>query len=1175
MKIITLPVVSLMLVGWVEQRETHRIGKVYDGFRLSLLPIILLLLIISFASGNVFADTTTTPPPPNPTNYNTSQDITKDNLQAKIDALTARKGLDEALKSRMIAVYQSAQDELNNIKAFNERESAFKTAIQQAPDLTKKLQKDIDQASEPPPKPNEDDFTKIPVEELTQRLIIEEDKAKQLDEQISKLSNELIEEQTNRPNLIRQERLNAKQELDEANKAIQDAMANSDSDSDAKLAQDAQQIYLKTQIDAKTAKLNMLDAETLSYAPRLGILKTRLQLLGLQKDAITPVIATIENVLSDLQQQEEKDRQDALSQAEKDLAGKPVVIQEVTRENIQYSQQLQTVNGKISHYTEEKTTADKQISDIDANYSSAAKKIDLASLSPPLGKILHEQRRNLLNQDKFISQSESIQTETATTNLEQLAVEDKLKQIDDLDAYLKQKMDLNVDKKLPRQDRMKIQAELRVLLNYQEELLTKLSVAYNTYLRTLGDFDFVRQQKHSKIERFALYLDERLLWVRSSETVFADTIVSEMYRSTLWLLSPSNWKSVLINIANLPAKNPFLTLFALLNIGALLLAKNWAKQRLKLISTKVGTIYTDRFSYTLEALVYTMILVAPLPLTIAYIGWFLSNMPSGDFTQDIGMGLNRIALLLFFFQFFYRLFEPAGIMRKHFQWQENSAALMHKQFAWLRFVVIPCGFIIRATLASGVPAYSDNLGRLALNISAFATVLALTKLLHPRHGLLQYIVIQHAGWGRFIRYVCYVAAFTPLIIIGFSVTGYYLSAVELQQQLASTLLLIFIIHIFYEMVLRWLTLADRQLVIKNIQQKRKQTANSEKSTSVTAGSEDPVLPIQDEQIDIPEVNEQTKSILNVFACFSLIVSFWMIWKNIFPAFSFLENIELWQNKIIVNNKEIYQSITLVNLFLAGIYAFIAVVSVRNFSGVMELLVFRRVAMETGSRYAVNQLAKYTLTTIGFFCVANELGFNWSQVQWLVAALSVGLGFGLQEIFANFVSGIILLFERPIRVGDTVTIGNVSGKVSRIHMRATTLIDFDQKELIVPNKTFITTQLVNWTLSDAITRVVISVGISYGSDIVLAQKVMLDAVQETPLVLKDPAPSVMLIEFGDSALEFSVRVFVSETANRMPATHELHIHLEKALREHNIEISVPQQDIHIRSLPSEWYDDKAV
>jgi len=108
----------------------------------------------------------------------------------------------------------------------------------------------------------------------------------------------------------------------------------------------------------------------------------------------------------------------------------------------------------------------------------------------------------------------------------------------------------------------------------------------------------------------------------------------------------------------------------------------------------------------------------------------------------------------------------------------------------------------------------------------------------------------------------------------------------------------------------------------------------------------------------------------------------------------------------------------------------------------------------------------------------------------VAALSVGLGFGLQEIFANMVSGIILLFERPIRVGDTVTIDGITGKVIRIKMRATTLIDMDQKDLIVPNKTFITNQLVNWTLSDPVTRVVIPVGIAYGSDVELAHRLCL-------------------------------------------------------------------------------------
>jgi potassium efflux system protein len=164
-----------------------------------------------------------------------------------------------------------------------------------------------------------------------------------------------------------------------------------------------------------------------------------------------------------------------------------------------------------------------------------------------------------------------------------------------------------------------------------------------------------------------------------------------------------------------------------------------------------------------------------------------------------------------------------------------------------------------------------------------------------------------------------------------------------------------------------------------------------------------------------------------------------------------------------------------------------------------------------------------------------------------------------------VSGIILLFERPIRVGDTVTIGTITGKVSRIQMRATTLIDLDQKDLIVPNKTFITSQLINWTLSDPITRVVIPVGIAYDSDIDLAYQVMIDTVKSTPMVLEEPEPSVLMIGFGDSSLNFSIRIFVSELPNRLPVMHDLHFRLVKALREHGIEIPFPQRDIHIRSV----------
>jgi potassium efflux system protein len=193
-----------------------------------------------------------------------------------------------------------------------------------------------------------------------------------------------------------------------------------------------------------------------------------------------------------------------------------------------------------------------------------------------------------------------------------------------------------------------------------------------------------------------------------------------------------------------------------------------------------------------------------------------------------------------------------------------------------------------------------------------------------------------------------------------------------------------------------------------------------------------------------------------------------------------------------------------------------------------------------------------------------LGGNWSRIQWLVAAMGVGLGFGLQEIFANFVSGLIILFERPIRIGDTVTVADVTGVVTRVQARATTVTDFDRKEVVIPNKTVITERVVNWTLSDPITRVVLKVGVAYGSDTAVTCESILKAVRSVPCVLADPAPSVFFLSFGDSSLDFQARFFVDGVDQRIRATHDVLTAIERELRQAGIEIPFPQRDVHLKS-----------
>ena len=226
-----------------------------------------------------------------------------------------------------------------------------------------------------------------------------------------------------------------------------------------------------------------------------------------------------------------------------------------------------------------------------------------------------------------------------------------------------------------------------------------------------------------------------------------------------------------------------------------------------------------------------------------------------------------------------------------------------------------------------------------------------------------------------------------------------------------------------------------------------------------------------------------------------------------------------------------ESVTIGNLLTALLVAMITWIAVRNVPGLLEMTVLERLPMDTAGRFAVSTLARYAMVVIGTVWASSLIGIGWSKVQWLATALTFGLAFGLQEIFANFIAGLIILFERPVRVGDMVTIEKVTGIVSRIRIRATTIVNSDRKEFIVPNKEFITGRLLNWTLSDTINRIVINVGVAYGSDTELAQALLLQAAHDHPAVLRDPSPSASFEEFGKSSLRLVLRCFLPNLTER--------------------------------------------
>ncbi|MGR9099076.1 MAG: mechanosensitive ion channel domain-containing protein [Gammaproteobacteria bacterium] len=1083
-------------------------------------------------------------------------EITAEALQGKIELLKSKQNLSEETKTRILMIYHEIEDSLDEKKEYDEQIDNFQNALKMLPLRLKNLSADIEHKEQQLKNRTPENFSSFPTDEIEQRLVIEKSRLSELNTEINQLEQR-INEQSGRSAKILEEINAARSELEKI------AVPKDLAPPEAKAESEALQWRMQAGTKALNVKLKMLELEGISLPLRLQKMKYDLQVLNIRRDGLTLLIKEIEEHLIERTQVEADRTEREMLLAEKEASGKHVLIQEATRENIRLSRTLQLVNKKMEKIGGEKAKLEALNKLIEKDYQSAERKINLAGLSPALGNILRVQRRDLPTREGFKALSKNIQNETALASLEQFKLEDMQKRLSDTGVMLQSMMDERLEPDASDEDKLMIRTELRLLLNNQRELVNKLYAVYSNYARSLVELDFAKQQLLSRAEKFADFLDRRLLWV-PSDRALDRVFLAELYRSALWLLSPVNWKAAAVDLFAGARTFPLVSILFLAAIGALRFFKTKLKTNFRDIQKKASKPYTDKFSYTLSSMFLILLLVLPAPLFLLLCGGLLELLAdSAPFSKNLAAGFYKAAFPLLILQYFYKLFSPEGIVQNQFQWSPETVNLLHRQLNWLRFVAVPALFFIGL---SGQDIFSQNaiaLGRVGLIVAMLAMSYVMHVFLNPGKGVfVNFYESNPRSLVTKLRHVWYaVGVLTPVVIVGFTVAGYYLSALELEQRLVLSIRLVFAAVLVHALAIRWMALANRRLALQNARQKRKIQEQASKQAA-TGGEGSPVI---DEQLlDIPKINTQTRRLLTVTVMLFLLAGFWVVWKDILPAFSILDQIVLWRHVEVVDSQETLSPVTLVNLLLALLYGFVAVVVMRNLSGLLELLLAGKLAVEAGSRYAINQLMQYTVAGIAFVGVANELGGSWKQVQWLVAALGVGLGFGLQEIFANMVSGIILLFERPIRVGDTVSVGDITGKVNRIQMRATQIIDWDQKEVIVPNKTFITDRLVNWTLTDPTTRVVIPLGIAYDSDVELAFKVITETVKNTPLVLEEPEPSIYFVGFGESSLDFTIRAYVRELSNRLPLTNELHLRLLKALRENGIEIPFPQRDLHIRS-----------
>jgi small-conductance mechanosensitive channel len=261
------------------------------------------------------------------------------------------------------------------------------------------------------------------------------------------------------------------------------------------------------------------------------------------------------------------------------------------------------------------------------------------------------------------------------------------------------------------------------------------------------------------------------------------------------------------------------------------------------------------------------------------------------------------------------------------------------------------------------------------------------------------------------------------------------------------------------------------------------------------------------------------------------------------------------------------SLSSMGLLFAALILFLTLILTRLGRYIIAEKIFVETDLEPGLQDSVTTISIYMMWGLGLILALSVLGVSTTSLAVVFGALSIGIGFGLQAIFNNFVSGIILLFERPIQVGDAVEVQGIWGTVKKINVRATVVQTFDNASLIIPNSEFISSQVTNWSFKERSLRRKVSVGVAYGSDVELVRQTLLEIPNQIKNVLKKPKPDVIFDDHGDSALIFTLRYWTTVDYYYTTST-DIRFTIDRLFRERNIEIAFPQRDIHIRSTPED-------
>ncbi|MDA5564681.1 mechanosensitive channel MscK [Cobetia sp. MMG027] len=842
--------------------------------------------------------------------------------------------------------------------------------------------------------------------------------------------------------------------------------------------------------------------------------------------------------------QSEQTIAEATSGENAELASNPI-FQQVLSRNRELSSQLLAITDRVNAVIRDGLEVRTQLDRVTQVERTMSEQIEAIKGSVLLARILREQQSHLPKVDV----RQDLKEEIADLRLKQFELNKVREQLADIPHYLQSEV-LSESAALERPggnaDAQTVSSELRQALTRQlearKELVDKLDKEYDSLLARAIDLQLNQQQLLEVSGRLRQTIEEQLFWVANGKPLDLDWL-SRTPQMLADELKPTVWRGVVAGLSKgFQLNDLWVALPGLLLLIFITWKRSHIRSRLADLHAQIGRLKQDTQLHTPRAILLNVMLAIPGALALALIGSVLS-LGEGVMLWALGQALLKLALAWGIFAIFRRLLVKDGVAERHFQWPANYVAELRRHLWWLGCALLPVILTTNIISEADLNLLERPLGLLILFSGLCAMSFCLSRLILAH--------VPFFGLKLFRLILGLAMAMVPVALGVLICLGYEYTALRLSGRFITTLFLFGAWILVEATVVRGLAVAARRLAYRRAVARRR--------ALVQEGAEGGVEVVEEPPLDMEQVNSQSLRLSKLILVISFMFIFYLVWADLLNVLSYLDSVVVWEIAASAEGDSA-TPISLADLIAALVTLGVAVMMARNLPGLLEVSILSRLELKQGSSYAITSLLSYVIMATGFVMTLGSMGVSWDKLQWLVAALSVGLGFGLQEIFANFISGLIILFERPVRIGDTITIGNLHGTVSRIRIRATTVTDFDRKEIIIPNKVFVTDQLINWSLSDNVTRVVLNFGVAHGSDLDLAHRLLMQAAQENRRVLKDPEPLVFCLSYNKDNFGFELRIYVNDLTDRLYATDEINRWVDARFRENGLKVAFQQMDV---------------